>query len=68
VAKIHVILKPRDKIKGVVDTLLLEVYDHVDLRVTFFISKMVAAAEWVEGALEARESPTLSKAKYAQVF
>jgi hypothetical protein len=29
---------------------------------------MAAAAEWVEGALEARKSLTLSKAKYAQVF
>ena len=48
-AKIRAVLKPREKIKGVVDTLLLEVYDHVDLRVTYFISKMAAAAAEIGG-------------------
>ena len=54
-AKIRVVLKPREKIKQVVVTLLLEVTDHVE-DVTYFISKMAAAAEWAEGASEARKS------------
>jgi hypothetical protein len=55
VAKIRIVLKPREKIKQVVVTLMLEVTDHVEGG-TYFISKMVAAAEWVEGALEVRKS------------
>ena len=54
-AEIRVVLKPREKIKRVVVTLLLEVTNYVE-GVIYFILKMAAVAEWAEGALEARKS------------
>ena len=61
-AKIRVVLKPREKIKQVVVTLLLEVTHHVE-GVTYFISKMSAAAEWAEGASEVGKSLDSIKSK-----
>jgi hypothetical protein len=63
-------LKSRDKIKGVVETLLLEVYVHVDFEGDLFYFKDGGGGggNGGEGVSEAREYPTLSKAKYARVF
>jgi hypothetical protein len=63
-------LKSREKIKGVVETLLLEVYDRVDFEgdLFYFEDGNGGGRDGGEGASEAREYPTLSKAKYARVF
>jgi hypothetical protein len=65
-------LKSREKIKGVVETLLLEVYDHVDFEGDLFYFEdgggSGGGGDGGEDASEAREYPTLSKVKYARVF
>jgi hypothetical protein len=63
-------LKSREKIKGVVETLLLEVYNHVDFEgdLFYFEDGGGGGGDGGEGASEVREYPTLSKAKYARVF
>jgi len=63
-------LKSREKIKGVVETLLLEVHDHVDFEgdLFYFEDGGGGSGDGGEGASEAREYLTLSKAKYARVF
>jgi len=54
----------------VVETLLLEVHDHVDFEgdLIYFKDGGGGSGDGGEGASEAREYPTLSKAKYARVF
>ena len=55
-----------------VETLFLEVHDHVDFEggLVFYFKDGGGggSGDGGEGASEAREYPTLSKAKYARVF
>ena len=70
-AELRVILKSREKNQDFVETLFLEVHDHVDFEgglVFYFEDGGGGSGDGGEGALEAREYPTLSKAKYARVF